>query len=121
MSGMLALGLSFVSVLPVKAQILSPRSETPTPNTNIKLNERQLEAIQKVSNFAFDQLEAILSSGFDSDTLKRPEANQEVEKLMRQIPDLIRPDQQQLSELRNLIKTARQQMEGRLERGLPKY
>lgn len=107
------LGLSSIGVSATKAQtlpVLSP-GEPANPEINLRLNERQREAFHKASEFAFDQFDALLSSGFDPEQLKRPELNQEAEQMVRQLPELVRPDEQQLSVLRTILRNARQQME----------
>lgn len=122
--GMLTFGLFWSPVSPAAAQSVqvpvpeTPPAENPSPAIDLKLNAKQREAIGQISEFAFDQLEAIITSGLDPEKVDRTKLNQRIDNL-RQILPSIRPDEQQLGQLRTILETARQQLQKQLETNLP--
>lgn len=124
LAGMLSFGLSCVPVKPVAAEAVPVPIPDPTnaeiasPGIELQLNSKQREAIEQISDFAFDQLEAIVTSGLDPEKIDRAKLNQRVDNL-RQILPSIRPDEQQLGQLRTILDSARQQLQKQLETGLP--
>lgn len=109
---------------PTLAQIVQPRPSTvrdaaPLPPVNLKLNARQQSAIAQFGEVAFDQLEHMLNSGFDPDKLSRPETAEATRRMVRQLPDALRPDAQQLGDIRALLRAAREQLSQQLNPARP--
>jgi hypothetical protein len=80
----------------------------------IRLNAQQQKALSTISDFAFDQLDAVIASGFDPSKLKRPDAAR-TESLRQQFASFLRLDNQQKAGLRTILKTARDQMKRQME------
>jgi hypothetical protein len=119
LSRAIALGLA---VAPVSAVAQSEPSFTPenlNSQVNFKLNDRQKGAIQQISEFAFDQIDSILSSGLESGKVNPPESSPQTEQMFRDFAASMRPDKEQVAELRSILETARQQMKRQLETGSP--
>jgi hypothetical protein len=116
-----AIALS-IAAAPVSAVAQSEPSlapENPNVPVNLKLNDRQKGAIQQISEFAFDQIETILSSGLESGKVNPPEPSPQTEQMFREFAASMRPDKEQVAELRSILETARQQMKRQLETGTP--
>ncbi len=84
------------------------------PANLIRLNTQQQKALSSISEFAFDQLESIISSGLDPTQLKRPDAAR-TDALRQQFSTFLRLDNQQKAGLRTLLQTARDQMKRQME------
>ncbi|MEX0268572.1 hypothetical protein AB3R30_05485 [Leptolyngbyaceae cyanobacterium UHCC 1019] len=116
----IAVGLCCLSSVSAIAQPIS----VPTPESSksseisvgntIRLNTQQQKALSTISEFAFDQLESIISSGLDPTKLKRPDAAR-AETLRQQFSTFLRLDNQQKAGLRTILQTARDQMKRQME------
>lgn len=81
---------------------------------DLKLNAQQRKAIATISEFAFGQMETILSSGFDSNKLNRAATQQKAANL-QQVFSSFRLDNQQKEALRAILQSARVQMKRQIE------
>jgi hypothetical protein len=112
--------LSSVSAIaqPVSIPVPAPASTTSTDinelGNTIRLNTQQQKALSTISEFAFDQLESIISSGLDPTKLKRPDVAR-TEILRQQFSTFLRLDNQQKAGLRTILQTARDQMKRQME------
>lgn len=119
-----AIALSFVCLSSkVVAQPISvPTPERTTPESSmlgadlkdLKLNAQQRKAIATISEFAFEQMEAILASGFDPNKLNRAETQQKAANI-QQIFSSFRLDAQQKEALKAILQSARAQMKRQIE------
>ncbi|MBM0743304.1 hypothetical protein JOY44_17070 [Phormidium sp. CLA17] len=119
----IAVGLSCLSSFSAMAQTVSIPVPAPAPTQSseigelektIRLNTQQQKALSTISEFAFDQLESVISSGFDPGKLKRPDAVR-TENLRQQFSTFWRLDNQQKAGLRTILQTARDQMKRQME------
>jgi hypothetical protein len=93
-----------------------PERATPEPTlgTTLQLNAQQRRAIATISEFAFEQMESILASGFDPNKINRAETQQKATNV-QQIFSSFRLDNQQKEALRTLLQSARTQMRRQIE------
>jgi hypothetical protein len=115
--GTIALGIACVSISPAAAEsitIPAPETDLPNPPIDLKLNDKQQAAIGEIADFAFDQIEAIVMSGLDPKKIDREQVDRRVHNLRELVPAL-RPDEQQLGQLRTLIRSARQILERQIK------
>jgi hypothetical protein len=116
-----AIALSFVclssKVVAQPISVPSPERTAPESSTlgsNLKLNAQQRKAISTISEFAFEQMEAILATGFDPNKLNRAETQQKAANI-QQIFSSFRLDAQQKEALRAILQSARAQMKRQIE------
>lgn len=81
---------------------------------DLKLNAQQRKAISTISEFAFEQMEVILGSGFDPNKLNRAETQQKAANL-QQVFSSFRLDNQQKEALKAILQSARVQMKRQIE------
>lgn len=117
----IAVGLCCLSSVSAIAQpIPVPTAESSQPSAirelgnTIRLNTQQQKALSTISEFAFDQLESIISSGLDPTKLKRPDAAR-TDTLRQQFSTFLKLDNQQKAGLRTVLQTARDQMKRQME------
>ncbi len=117
-----AIALSFVC-LSSKIAIAQPIPVSPPEKTtsglstlgpDLKLNAQQRKAIAAIGGFAFEQIEAILASGFDPNKLNRAETQKKAVTL-HQVFSSFRLDDQQKEALRAILQSARVQMKRQIE------
>lgn len=110
--------LSSVSAIAQPISVPTPESSKPSEisdlGNTIRLNTQQQKALSTISDFAFDQLESIISSGLDPTKLKRPDAAR-AETLRQEFSTFLRLDNQQKAGLRTILQTARDQMKRQVE------
>ena len=110
--------LSSVSAIAQPISVPTPESSKSSEISNLgntlRLNTQQQKALSTISDFAFDQLESIISSGLDPTKLKRPDAAR-AETLRQQFSTFLRLDNQQKAGLRTILQTARDQMKRQME------
>lgn len=115
--GTIALGIACVSISPAMADSITvpvPENDPPTVPIDLKLNDQQQAAIDEIADFALDQIEAIVTSGLDPQKIDREQIDRRANKLREVLPAL-RPDEQQLGQLRTLIRNARQTLERQIK------
>ncbi len=115
----IALSLACLSSRVVAQPIAVPAPERTVPESstlgsNLKLNAQQRKAIATISEFAFEQMEAIIASGFDPNKLNRTETQQKAANI-QQIFSSFRLDGQQKEALRAILQSARTQMKRQIE------
>jgi hypothetical protein len=113
-SSAIALGLSILPVSPSLAQSPTPTTENSQLGLDLKLNPQQRRAIEMVGGFALDQMENILSNGFNPQKLNRVEVERQSESLRQSLSSL-RLDDQQKAVLRTILRSAREQMRRQLQ------
>ncbi len=111
-------GLSSLSAIAQPIPVPAPDSSQPSAisdlGNTIRLNTQQQKALSTISEFAFDQLESIISSGLDPTKLKRPDATR-TDTLRQQFSTFLKLDNQQKAGLRTILQTARDQMKRQME------
>ncbi|MGQ9872093.1 hypothetical protein [Leptodesmis sp.] len=115
----IALSLVCLSSKVVAQPIAVPAPEKTVPESstlgsNLKLNAQQWKAIATISEFAFEQMEAIIASGFDPNKLNRTETQQKAANI-QQIFSSFCLDGQQKEALRAILQSARTQMKRQIE------
>ncbi len=110
--------MSSVSAIAQPIPVPTPESSQPSTirelGNTIRLNTQQQKALSTISEFAFDQLESIISSGLDPTKLKRPDAAR-TDTLRQQFSTFLKLDNQQKAGLRTVLQTARDQMKRQME------
>jgi hypothetical protein len=115
LSSAIALGCACLADVPAIAQSTSaPATENITsdvnPNINLKINSQQKKAIEALGDFVFDQMDTIISTGFDPSKLNQREMETQATDLSRLFSSSFRLDEQQKGAFRSLLRTARDQM-----------
>jgi len=88
--------------------------ETSALGSSLKLNAQQRRAIATISEFAFEQMEAIFASGFDPNKINRAETQQKAANV-QQVFSSFRLDAQQKEALKAILQSARTQMKRQIE------
>ncbi|HEY9617574.1 MAG TPA: hypothetical protein V6C64_12065 [Microcoleaceae cyanobacterium] len=131
LSGLLAIAFSGITVAPSIAQDISvPVPETAPSSapirlnsdslnlgTDLKLNAQQRDAIEKLSELAIDQIEALVDSGFDPKKIDRSNLTRKADDIQKLFTSLM-PDADQKAGLQKLLKGALQQMRQQLQTDL---
>ncbi|UBF25371.1 hypothetical protein K9N68_27810 [Kovacikia minuta CCNUW1] len=115
LSGAIALSFSVAPMSTLAQSDAFPGDASANPGVNFKLNQKQRGAIQQFSKFAFDQFEDLLTGGLESGKVTPPQPSPQTEQMLRDFASDLRPDQEQIAELRNLLETARQQLDQQFE------
>ncbi len=129
MSGAIAICTICSSSLPAAAQstpIPVPPPETSGPASrssnspnnlglDFKLNSQQRRAIQTIGEFAIDQLEAVITSGFDPKKINRADTTKQADTMRQTFSSLMQLDNQQKGALRTILQSAREQMRRQME------
>lgn len=113
-SSAIALGLSILPVSPSLAQSPTSATEPSQFGLDLKLNPQQRRAIEALGGFALDQMESILSNGFNPQKMNRVEVERQSESLRQSLSSL-RLDDQQKAVLRTILRSAREQMRRQLQ------
>lgn len=99
---------------PVQAQTAALDSSPDTLSRDLKLSTQQRKTIESISDIAFDQMDTLLSSGFDPRKIDRSQLEHRSDSLQKLFTSL-RLDDQQTNSLRSILRKARDQMKRGME------
>lgn len=110
----IALGLALIAVNPAQAQEPTTPSEFTELGQRFKLNSQQRQAIGAIGELALDQMETMLSGGFDPQKLNTLETQRKTENI-RQVFSTLKLDDQQKAALKTILQSAREQLRRQME------